>query len=158
MALKRKATPEQSRRLEEILFYNFFAQKDYETVSSPAFWNVVYSICDVYGIEKTSITKLARLALSGTITPSEVEVYWLFANVARLSVREINATCGFYYQKQLKLQKVLEAMPGTPPLNITVKDPKDRKAMVQFIHALYTLFQSPVAGFPLRAYNAVIGK
>lgn len=158
MALKRKATSEQSRRLEEILFYNFFAQKDYDTISSPAFWNTVYSICDIYGIEKSSITKLARLMLSGAVTPSELETYWLLTEIAKLSVRDIHATCGYYYQKQMKLQARLEELASPPALTTVVKDPKDRKAMVQFLHALYTLFQTPVAGFPLRVYNDVIGK
>lgn len=158
MALKRTATSEQSRRLEEILFYNFFAQKEYETVSSPAFWNVVYSICDVYGIEKSCITKLARLVLSGTVAPSDLETYWLLTHVAKMSVRDINTTCGIYYQKQMKLQEELLKHTSPPPLTLFVKDPKDRQAMVQFIHALYVLFETPVAGFPLRVYNSVIGK
>lgn len=129
-------TIQERDRLIEVLFYIYFDNKDEKTITSKEFWDVINSICSLYGIDSVKITEAIRLLMAEANTPTEEEMYYLLHKVG-LTVRPIRRLTGIYWQKQ----KAIEEKLSNSPIVVTrkINDVIVKRSMRDFISAMYDL-------------------
>ena len=125
-------------RLVEILFYLFFNNTDSKMLATTNYWKMINSICEAYNIEAHVISKAVRILIAKENMPTEEEVFYLL-NKAGLSVRPINKISGIYWQKQINYTKNFE-IGKTPKIDRKILDIVMKKAMRDFINAIYSVF------------------
>ena len=125
-------------RFYELVFYQYFNNREPEQIQNPLFWKTVNTLCEAYGIDPVQITKCIRLLSNPDDRPSDVEMYYLF-NAAGLSVRKINRISGLYWQRQTALSEQIKK-DGPPTIRRRVTDIIAKNSLKEFIHALYDVF------------------
>lgn len=125
-------------RFYELIFYQYFNNRDPEQVQNPAFWKTVNTICEAYDIDPVQITKAIRLLSNLDDAAEDIEVYYLM-NAAGLSVRKINRITGIYWQRQTALADKI-ALDGPPKIRRRVTDIITKNSLKEFIHAVYDVF------------------
>ena len=125
-------------RLVEILFYLFFDNTDSKMLATTNYWKMINSICEAYNIEAHIISKAVRSLIAKEDMPTREEVCYIL-NKAGLSVRPINKISGIYWQKQINYIKKFETG-KTPKIDRKILDIVMKKAMRDFINAIYSVF------------------
>lgn len=127
---------EEKDRLIEVLFYLYFNNKDPKTLSSSLFWNVIKSICTLYGINDRAIVQAVRILMSEENCPQEKETYYLLSKVG-LSVRPIRHISGIYWQKQKAYAEEFEK--NIPIITRRLTDVIYKKSIRDFVYAVYDI-------------------
>lgn len=125
-------------RFYELIFYQYFNNRDPEQIQNPLFWKTVNTICEAYDIDPVQITKAIRLLSNPDDKPDDIEMYYLMSN-AGLSVRKINRISGLYWQRQVALSEKIAAT-GPPKIRRRVTDIITKNSVKEFIHAIYDVF------------------
>ena len=128
-------------RLVEILFYLFFNNTDSKMLATTNYWKMINSICEAYNIEAHIISKAVRILIAkeNIKKTKQPQVHDGAVNKAGLSVRPINKISGIYWQKQINYIKNFE-IGKTPKIDRKILDIVMKKAMRDFINAIYSVF------------------
>lgn len=125
-------------RLTEVLFFLYFDKKDEKLLGNMDFWNTVNSLCKVYSVDGTQVSRAARILFAEENRPTEFEM-WYLLNKLGVSVRPIRKISGIYWQKQKHYAETV-AKYGTPTVRRCVTDAAMKKSIRDFLIALVEMF------------------
>jgi hypothetical protein len=125
-------------RLTEVLFYLYFDRKDEAILSNIDFWNTINSLCKIYNVDGTQVSRAARILFAEENRPTEFEM-WYLLNKLGISVRPIRKISGIYWQKQKHYAETV-AKYGTPTIRRCITDAAMKKNIRDFIVALVEMF------------------
>lgn len=127
---------EENDRLIEILFYLYFNNKDDKILSSSLFWQVIKSICVLYGINDRAVVQAVRILMADENSPKDAETYYLLSKVG-LTVRPIRHISGIYWQKQKAFAEEFEK--NVPTITRRLTDVIYKKSVRDFVYAIYDI-------------------
>lgn len=125
-------------RLTEVLFLLYFDRKDEKLLGSMDFWNTIHSLCKVYDIDGSQISRAARILFADENRPTEFEI-WYLLNKLGVSVRPIRKISGIYWQKQKHFAETVDKY-GTPTIRRCIVDAAMKKNVKNFLAALVEMF------------------
>lgn len=125
-------------RLTEVLFFLYFDRKDEKLLGNTDFWNTVNSLCKVYSVDSTQVSRAARILFAEENRPTEFEM-WYLLNKLGVSVRPIRKISGIYWQKQKHYAETV-AKYGTPTVRRCITDAAMKKNIRDFLIALVEIF------------------
>lgn len=133
-------TAEEKDRLCEIIFYNYFSNKDEAKLGSASFWTCINAICQTYNIDSLFITRAIRVLMAKENAPEDYETWYLFWKM-ETTVRPMRGFTGIYWQKQKKFEADYAA--GVKPyVRRRITDVAMKKSMHDFVKAIYDIFGS----------------
>jgi hypothetical protein len=125
-------------RLTEILFFLYFDRKDEKLLGNMDFWNTVHSLCKVYDVDGTQVSRAARVLFAEENRPTEFEI-WYLLNKLGVSVRPIRKISGIYWQKQKHFAETVDKY-GAPTIKRCITDAAMKKNVRDFLIALVEMF------------------
>lgn len=125
-------------RLTEILFFLYFDKKDEKHLGNVDFWNTIGSLCKVYNVENSQISRAARILFAEENRPTEFET-WYLLNKLGVSVRPIRKISGIYWQKQKHFEETVSKY-GSPSIVRRITDPAMKQNIRDFLIALQDMF------------------
>jgi hypothetical protein len=125
-------------RFYELIFYQYFNNREPEQLQNPKFWKTINTLCEAYDIDPVQVSKCIRILSNPDDKPTDVEMYYILSK-AKLSVRKINRISGLYWQRQVQLSDKI-ALDGAPAIRRRVTDIIAKNSLKEFVHALYDVF------------------
>lgn len=126
-------TEKEKMRFLEILFYLYFSNKDDKIIKNPYFWKHIEELCKLYVINYSLVQRSLRTLILPENVPTPEEQMYYF-NKAGISVRNIKAISGIYWQKQIELIEKNKTKPIVVR-NIII-NPMARDSLYKFIKAI----------------------
>lgn len=125
-------------RLTEILFFLYFDNKSEDQISNADFWNTINSLCKVYNIDNSQVSRAARILFAEENRPTEFEIWYLLDKLG-VTVRPIRKISGIYWQKQKHFAETVKTY-GAPSIRRRVTDAAMKQNMKAFLEALVDMF------------------